>query len=139
MEKYKWIEKYSVGVKALDEQHQHFFEMANEIIKMTGKENVPREDLLVKITDLNDYAIYHFTTEENFFKHYVYPDAKAHIEAHRIYEEKMDKFIAEAEKEGSDTKKMTIEIAEFAGSWLMNHIMDIDQKYIEFMHEKGIK
>lgn len=139
MQKYDWAEKYSVGIKEIDEQHQHFFEIANKIIEMTGQENIPIEDLLVKITDLNNYAIYHFTTEENFFKHYAYSEAQEHIAAHNAYEEKMDGFIAEAEKKGPDTKKITMEIAEFAGSWLMNHIMDMDQKYVGFMYENWVK
>ncbi|MEK7635408.1 MAG: bacteriohemerythrin [Patescibacteria group bacterium] len=139
MEKYKWVEKYSVGVEELDAQHQHYFEIVSEVIKMTGQEKIVLNDLLVKIDDLNNYSIYHFTTEENLFKHYAYPDAEEHIAAHNTYEEKMDTFIADANREGADTKKIVLEIAEFAGSWLVNHIMVIDQKYIKFMHEKGIK
>ena len=139
MQEYIWTEKYGVGVKEIDQQHQHYFEIVSEIIKMTGQENVSLKDLLVKISDLNNYAIYHFTTEENIFKHYAYPDAKEHIAVHDAYEEKMDEFIVEAEKEGADIKRIVIEIAEFAGSWLMNHIMLMDQKYIKFMHSNGIK
>jgi len=139
MQKYIWIEKYSVGVKEIDRQHQHFFETVNDVIAMTGQEKVSVEDLLIKITDLNNYAIYHFTTEENLFKHYAYPDAEEHVAAHNTYEEKIDGFMAETEKEGVDTKKIIIEIAEFAGSWLVNHIMKMDQKYTEFMHNNGIR
>jgi len=139
MEKYEWIEKYSVGVKSIDEQHQHYFEIVSEVIKMTGQENISTDDLMVKITALNDYAIYHFTTEENLFKQYAYPDAESHIIAHNVFEEKMDEFINKAKKEGVDTKKIALEIAELAGSWLVNHIMVVDQKYIEFMHSNGIR
>lgn len=34
MQKYIWTEKYSVGVSEIDEQHQHFFAIANEIIEI---------------------------------------------------------------------------------------------------------
>ena len=138
MQKYIWAEKYSVGVKEIDEQHQHFFKTVNEIIEMTGQKNISLKDLLVKITDLNNYAIYHFTTEENFFKHYAYSGTKEHIEAHNAYKKRTSGFISEAEKEGVNTKKIILEIAEFAGSWLLNHIMEMDQKYVEFMHNNGI-
>ncbi|MFH0804124.1 MAG: bacteriohemerythrin [Candidatus Zambryskibacteria bacterium] len=139
MEKYTWIEKYSVGVKEIDRQHQHFLDIVDEVIKMTGGKPISVEDLLAKITDLNDYAIYHFETEEKIFKDYDYSDAKEHIEAHEAYREQMDQFWIQAKKEGADTKKVAFQIAEFAGSWLINHIMIMDQKYTDFMHDNGIK
>lgn len=138
MQKYIWTEKYSVGVKEIDEQHQHFFEMANEIIDVAEKTDVSVSELLFKITNLCNYAVYHLLTEENIFNRYHYPEAQEHVNAHNSYREKMKEFMAEVEKEGSDTKKLALEIAQFAGDWLMNHILGMDQKYSGFMHEKGI-
>lgn len=139
MQKYIWEEKYSVGVKEIDKQHQHFLEIVHEIIDLTGQENILLKNLSDKIADLNNYAIYHFTTEENFFKHYAYSDAAEHVAVHDAYKERIDGFMTETEKAEIDTKKMALEIAEFAGSWLTNHIMAMDQKYTEFMHNNGIK
>jgi hemerythrin len=139
VQKYEWIEKCSVGVKEIDRQHQHFFEIVNEIIKMTGQKDVSAQDLLSKIIGLSDYAIYHFTTEENIFERYNYPDAGEHIGAHNIYREKMKRLVAEAGEERANTKKIALEAAEFAGSWLINHVMETDQKYVGFMHSKGIE
>jgi hemerythrin-like metal-binding protein len=139
MQKFNWLENYSVGLPEIDKQHQHFFEVANDIIHMTGQENVTPQDLCAKIDDLNNYSIYHFTTEENLFKKFAYPYAKEHIATHHTYQEKMDQFINSAKQEGADTKKIALEVAEFAGSWLMNHIMVMDQKYVGFIRENGIK
>ena len=47
--------------------------------------------------------------------------------------------IDQVTKEKVDVKKTVLEIAEFAGSWLVNHIMGVDQKYVEFMHKNGLK
>jgi hemerythrin-like metal-binding protein len=137
--KYNWKEKYSVGIREIDEQHQHYFEIVNEIIETTGQKNVSGKELSDKITELNNYAIYHFTTEENLFKKYAYPGANEHTTEHRAFEERMDQFINESKKDGTDAKKLMTEIAEFAGSWLLNHVMEMDQKYVGFMHNKGIK
>lgn len=139
MPKYIWTEKYTVGVKEIDQQHQHFFEIANDIIEIAEREDVPVSELLFKITNLTNYAVYHLLTEENIFKRYIYPDAPAHISAHNAYREKMKEFVAEVEKEGIDTKKLAIDIAQFAGDWLSNHIIVMDQKYTGFMRENGIK
>lgn len=139
MQKYIWTEKYGVGVKEIDKQHQHYFDMANEIIKLTGQDEVSAEELMSKVKELSDYARYHFSTEENIFRKYSYLDMKEHLEVHEAYWEKMDQFILEAKTAGENAKKVALEVAEFAGSWLINHIMEMDQKYIIFMHQNGLK
>lgn len=138
MQKYIWTEQYSVGVKEIDEQHQHFFEMANEVVDVAKKTGVSVNELLFKITNLRNYAVYHLLTEENIFNRYHYPEAQEHINTHNIYREKMKEFIAKVEKEGADTKELALKIAQFAGDWLSQHILVMDQKYANFMHEKGI-
>ena len=138
MQKYIWTEQYSVGVKEIDEQHQHFFAIANDIIEIAGQENIEIRELLFKITNLNNYVVYHLLTEENIFQRYNYPDARIHVRAHNDYREKMRQFMSEAEKEGANTKDLALKIAQFSGDWLMNHILVVDHKYIAFMHEAGI-
>lgn len=139
MDKNNWIEKYSLGIKKIDEQHKHFFEMADDIIKMTGQDKINIRELLFKISDLNNYSVYHMMTEEDIFKQYNYPEAQEHTEAHNAYRLKMKEFIYEAEKNEADAKKIALDVASFAGSWLVNHIMNVDQKYVDFMHKSGIK
>ncbi|MBN2093913.1 MAG: hemerythrin family protein [Candidatus Zambryskibacteria bacterium] len=136
---YRWIEKYSVGIKEIDKQHQHYFEIVNKIIKMTGQSSISAEEITLKIKELNDYAIYHFTTEEKLFKEYDYNEAIEHNAQHRIYEDKMDEFINQISQENADNKKVATKIASFAGSWLLNHIMNMDQKYSGFMRKHGVK
>ena len=152
MQKYIWTEQYSVGVKEIDEQHQHFFAIANDIIEIAGQENIEIRELLFKITNLNNYVVYHLLTEENIFQRYNYPDARIHVRAHNDYREKMRQFMSEADKvngearegdlgqkEGANTKDLALKIAQFSGDWLTNHILVMDHKYIAFMHEAGIK
>jgi len=139
MQRYDWIEKYSVGIEEIDNQHKHFFNIVNEIIKMTGEQDISRDDLLKKIVDLKDYAGYHFVTEEDLFKTCSFPETEDHITAHNFYRKKVDEFMTEKEQDKLDTKKMIIEIAEFTGIWLTNHIMSADQKYATFLRNKEKK
>lgn len=139
MERFKWEEKYSVGVKEIDKQHQRFFEIANDIIEIAEKKDMPLSELLFKITNLSNYAVYHLLTEESIFKRYNYPDAMEHIGAHNAYREKMKEIVSAVETNGVETKALSKEMAEFAGNWLMDHIMAMDKKYVSFMREAGIK
>ena len=139
MQRYLWEETYSVGVKEIDQQHQHFFEIVNSIIELTEQKNIIIRNLLLKITELSDYGSYHLSTEESIFKNYNYPGAEDHIVAHDIYRQEIIKFIAESEKENVDVKELSLKIASFAGIWLAGHIMMLDKEYEVFMHEAGIK
>ncbi|MFH1089106.1 MAG: bacteriohemerythrin [Candidatus Uhrbacteria bacterium] len=139
MSKFIWTEQYSVGVKEIDEQHQHFFQITNEVAEIAEQNEITPSELLFKITNLSNYAVYHLLTEENIFKQYNYPEAEGHIAAHNLYREEMTRFIAEAEKPEADVKKMATEIADFAGAWLAGHIMMMDKQYAGFMHNNGIR
>lgn len=139
MSKYIWTEKYSVGVAEIDKQHQHFFEIANDVMEIAEKKDVPLGGLLFKVTNLSNYAVYHLLTEENIFARYHYPDSMEHIAAHDAYREKMKGFVVDVEKAGVDTQNLALKIAEFAGDWLMNHILVMDKKYEAFMRGNGIK
>ncbi|NLE07503.1 MAG: hemerythrin family protein [Parcubacteria group bacterium] len=139
MNKNNWTDKYSLGIKQIDEQHKHFLEMVDDIIEMTGQEKIDIRELLFKINDLSNYSVYHMMTEEDIFKQYGYPETQEHTEAHNAYRLKMKEFAYEAEKEETDAKKIALDVASFAGSWLINHIMDMDQKYTDFMRKNDIK
>lgn len=133
---YEWIKKYSVGVKQIDEQHQHYFELVKKIIKITEQSEIATEEIFKKIKELNDYAVYHFSTEENLFKKYSYPNADEHVAQHRAFEERLDKLTNSAKKE-NNSRKIILEIAQFASSWLLNHIMNSDQKYVPYLQQNS--
>jgi hemerythrin-like metal-binding protein len=139
MEKYIWIQKYSVGVESIDEQHQRFFELVSEVIKMTGQGSIPIGSLLLKVADLNNYATLHFQNEEDIFKKYNYPNAKEHVTSHDACRKRVEQFNLELKQENMNTKKIAAEMAEFLGSWLVNHVMTMDQKYVGFMRKNGVK
>jgi hemerythrin len=139
MEKYIWTKNQSVGVEEIDIQHHHFFDITNDLISKSEQENFSAWDLVLIVTYLNNYATIHLLTEENIFKRYNYFDAEEHIAKHDAYREKMKEFMARVELEELGSKKLALEIAEFAGNWLMNHIMVEDKKYVGFMIENGIK
>ena len=94
-----------MAAKEIDEQHQHFFAIANDIIEIAGQENIEIRELLFKITNLNNYVVYHLLTEENIFQRYNYPDARIHVRAHNDYREKMRQFMSEADKVNGEARE----------------------------------
>ncbi len=140
MEKFLWNENYSVGINSIDEQHKHFFEIANRIIEMSGKGDALKDNLLAALGELGDYAFYHFGTEEGYFDKFGYENAPLHIGSHNSFRNKVDEYLANVkEKTDADFKQLGLETAIFAGDWLQRHILLVDKQYTKFFQEKGVK
>lgn len=134
-----WDPKYSVSIKSIDTQHQRFFEIINQIYALIHQTYFSKEDLLTIVKELEEYANYHLSYEENYFKEYNYPNAKAHIAAHQILRQKIKDYLSDLQKSDSVTETLAADIAEFTKNWLSEHILDLDHQYIQFFILHDIK
>ncbi|HKL41226.1 MAG TPA: bacteriohemerythrin [Clostridia bacterium] len=129
----KWNEKFSVGYKVFDEQHIKLIEILNDV-EFLIKDKSIHNDLLydrlnVLFSELVDYTVYHFETEEKVFDQKSYPLAEEHKELHRIFVENVKEKLS-GFKLGKDERKVALEIYNMLLDWLMNHIVGSDKKYM---------
>lgn len=137
--RFVWTNEYSVNVAEIDEQHKEFFNIANSLLNLADSTSFTDDEALIKVGQLGNYAFYHLSTEEDFFIQTGYKDAPEHTDAHNKFREKSKDFENKIRNKGVDKKAILKEVAEFAGDWLMRHILVMDKKYSEFFNEKGIK
>jgi hemerythrin len=130
--------QYGVGVKEIDEQHKHFFDITNSIFDLLDKSSASAGDLILKMTEFGDYAFYHFSTEEAYFRKFSYEDTRSHTEVHDIFRGKISGYINEARKPGADVRDLAYNTASFANNWLSGHIPVMDKKYILCFHKNGL-
>lgn len=130
-----WDEKYSVEVSIIDEQHKQFLWIMDKLSKAVSSGET-KEVLDQVIHDLEQYSIYHFNTEEKYFKEFNYEGADEHIATHRKFVEKLSEV---KEKYSRDQFKLSLELISFVSDWLVNHINDMDRKYIETFHKNGLR
>jgi hemerythrin len=73
MELIKWKDVFSVKVSEVDNQHKKLIGLINQLYDAmrVGK---GREVLGSVLTELVNYTIYHFSTEERLFREYGYPE-----------------------------------------------------------------
>jgi hemerythrin-like metal-binding protein len=135
--KYLWEDKYLLGIKEIDEQHQQYFRVLNRIEEMLEKKEADREELQEEVGELADYAFYHFATEEKYLKEYDCSVTAVHIQLHDVYREKMRVYLEASRKGNVDVQAMTAEIAEFAANWLTDHILKVDRLYVPCFMSKG--
>lgn len=138
--RFAWDKKYSVGVKAIDEQHQHFFEIINNIYGLLEDRETDKDALRLIITELSDYALYHFATEERYFKKFGYRKVQAHVRQHDVFRKKIKDFKNKAKttQTAADLEQLTEKVAEFAVSWMCRHILVVDKQYSALFTERGL-
>ncbi len=130
-----WDISLKTGVQIVDDQHKNLVELVNRLYDamVKGKGNQALGGIL---TELIDYTVYHFKTEEDLFRQYSYREAEHHIAEHNDLTQK-----AIALKQAFDGGKtaITLETMNFLKDWLVNHIMKSDKNFGPFLNSKGVK
>jgi hemerythrin len=139
MEKFVWSEEYSVGIPSIDEQHKHFFGIANQIVDLAEQENPAREALFSAAEELGDYAMYHLKTEEDYFDKFSYAGETEHLEAHNLYRKRVAHYLDALQNPDSSAKELAGEMASYSIYWLSDHILFMDKKYGLFLGEHGVR
>ena len=128
MPKIVWEEKFSVGVKEIDEQHKKWISIINDLhdslISGQGFDEITGKSLKA----MADYAAYHFAFEEDHMKSIGYPDLEEHRKIHRNFMERIHQYQQDDE---SGKIVLNTEIMKVLMDWLTNHILTIDQKYTQ--------
>lgn len=133
--KLEWNDKYSVGVVGIDNQHKLLFRTINELIDVLGS-NPTEEKMSGILNSIVEYKKIHFATEEGYFKEFDFEGTEEHIKEHRGFTDK----VAEIQKKHEgDTLNFAFELVDYLEDWLISHLMNTDQKYVECFRSHGLK
>ena len=130
-----WSDKYSVGVRALDEQHTGLFQTLNDLhaAMLKGQAQSLTGPLLRKLVD---YTRRNFAAEEAMLVSTRYPGLAGHREKHRALTKQVEEYVARFEK-GEITLNLTL--MDFLRDWLTNHIQKTDKEYGPWLNEHGVR
>jgi hemerythrin len=131
-----WNDTYSVGMQEIDDQHKKLFTILNS--RFDQMRNVNTIDTLETVLrELNDYASYHFATEEKYFLEYHYGKTEEHILQHNAFRESIQKF---SERYRTENKQnVAFEIMDFLVDWWLHHVTGADQEYKQCFTSHGLK
>ena len=134
MEKFIWSEKYSVGVKNLDDQHKVVFESINNLIEANDL-TVRSESITDALIKMTEFFWDHLEVEEKYMKEYGYPEFEKHVIQHNEFREKiMDLNLDQMAHKDSVLEDLLI----FLTGWWSNHILKVDMRYRSFFINKGL-
>lgn len=134
MKYFEWEKKYDVGIKKFNDQHKHLLEVLKDVYKAMD-DKWDREALSKIINELIKYTQEHFLEEEICLQNNSYPDFDEHKKQHESFTKKMEHF---TEQFNSDKQLLHFEIAIFLKNWILQHILEEDKKYGEFLNKKGV-
>lgn len=134
----EWKESYSIGVKEVDEQHKHLFELTQSLFDLLMKHP---DDYVTGIRpilkELAEYTNYHFKCEENdYFCKYDYPSSDLHIMQHNNFINLVTKRIEDLP---TTSLKDGVSLYAYLTKWLLSHIALADRAWAAFVLPKLAK
>lgn len=135
-----WKKEFELGIGSIDDQHKMLLEIGNRINDLLinhEEDDDNYDEIFTVIEELKDYTVYHFSTEEELFIKYKYPEYDEHKKEH-------DDFIAYIESVNleniDDNQKMFLkELLGKIVQWVFKHIITTDFMYKDYLLKLGMK
>ncbi len=121
-------EKLGTAIKEVDDQHQRWIEIINELHEMLigAAREVPHEETL---EEMLDYCDYHFSAEERLMQEVGYPDYEAHKKAHDAFKYQLREMRRQMR---SGDIVLRSQLLSTMKNWLEDHITVVDKRFGEF-------
>ncbi len=130
----QWKNSYSVGVAAMDREHQRFFDVMRELDSALA---IGSGQLVVRkvLDELIHWAEQHFLHEELLMARHDFPELDAHRAAHDEARRQIEIY----ERDYALGKQgVPVSLLLFLQAWLRQHILTCDLQYGAYMNHRGI-
>jgi hemerythrin len=119
----KWKDGYSIGVKLIDEQHKHIFEIGNSAYELLKNDlcSDKYSRIVQVIEDLRQYTIYHFKCEEDHMLKINYPNYDSQKIEHDDFIKKIDSF--NLDNIGQNQDQYIEDLLFLIMEWIVDHIL----------------
>ena len=134
MSRFIWKEEYSLGIEIIDSQHKELVALLEKTYDNFLNKS-PKDELVRLVNELDQFATIHLGTEEKYFDLFNYEGKDLHIKIHNDMRSQIATFNKRVEAEGA---KVAMEIIDFLENWLIEHIENIDKKYVQCFKEHGL-
>ncbi|MDR3654070.1 MAG: hemerythrin family protein [Paludibacter sp.] len=130
-----WNNSFLLNIEVIDKQHKRFFEIFDTILQLSRKAENEGE-LLNVINELQEYAHYHFQTEEALIEKSNAPNFELHVIQHEFFIQKIKGFRM---ANNYNNPVLVNQIVIFMRKWLLMHISDVDGEYVTAVQQFLLK
>jgi len=123
---FPWTENFNTGLPNIDEQHQRLVQLLNLLAdRMAHQSEIPALNSI--FDELENYAVYHFQTEESIWHDFLPDDAMEaeHKEVHQAFIVAIGKL--KNDKNSKPVNNVVEDILSFLTGWLASHILESDR------------
>jgi hemerythrin-like metal-binding protein len=124
LEIFPWSDNFATGIDEIDAQHRRLVELLNALVRrMAYREESPSVGEVLRA--LEDYAAYHFTTEERVWREHLGDDpwTVRHEGDHAAFVAR----IGDVKASGGEEDEIVERLVSFLTNWLAQHIIEDDK------------
>ncbi len=128
----EWSEEYSVGIEEIDNQHQKWISIVNElhdsIMEARGISSLKE-----LIREMEEYTDFHFSAEEEMLQKADWPELDRHKRIHFGFKQQITQLKRDIY---SGELVLRSQVMSVIKNWLVDHILKEDQEYSVFIVNK---
>ncbi|MEI7997282.1 MAG: bacteriohemerythrin, partial [Methylococcaceae bacterium] len=126
-EVFPWNTNFNTGIESIDIQHRHLVKLINMLAShMVHQSDDQTLDSI--FTELTEYAVYHFRTEEAIWFQY-FPNDELEIEHKKTHQDFIQAVLdLKGEDSNRTQEQIFAAILSFLTHWLAYHILDRDMR-----------
>lgn len=122
----QWNDNLASGSSDIDTQHKELFVRVNDLLAVSDKGTLARDEIPRVVQYLTDYVVFHFGNEEKYMAKYKYSSATAHKAQHEQFVKSFLKLKDQLLREGT-SPALALEMKDLCVDWLLNHIKYSDR------------
>lgn len=123
-----WTDNLNTGIPVIDTQHKRIVDYINKLYCALSNK-ADKAAVRDVIDELLDYTLTHFAFEEGMLDEYDY----AQLAAHKGLHEQFAAQVRELRDRFDSSEDTSVELNNLMVTWLFNHILHEDAKYVPFM------
>lgn len=126
---FAWDDKYNTDVDMVDTQHHKLVDLINQLGAISARQASAGE-LGVILTELANYTVYHFDTEEKLMKHYAIDASHQdiHIRAHQHFTAQVTQAAKILLGSANVSNQLVAPLLKYLTNWLVQHILGLDKR-----------
>ena len=125
-----WDKKFELGHEKIDSEHKIFLNLIIALEKYVNS-HAPEQRVLLHLKELEQYAKFHFLSEENLMVDIGYPGSQKHKSEHQmllsLLNDKVHDYMTGA-------IKLQV-IVEFTYEWFALHTTQVDTHLVQYIRE----
>jgi hemerythrin len=128
----------SVGILIFDVEHREMLDRLRRLYDGLA-ENRSEQHVRETMAKLSAVAKRHFAHEEDYMRMLSYAEYRQHADDHRALSAALETFMNELFAEGACVERNLAAVQAFFRKWLLDHILEHDRSFANFLMQKGIR